>query len=725
MVFVKVDLDSLKKFSRNLDLWRTDAVNARNDGYKQCSVEDPANIAEYFGSSATMQSKLTDLFHLKGSLDTRIVNVEAVNQTGISPMDNTEGGYYLPDGVADTAENVTAYNKHAIDMGKDLAKELRGYYEGVGPTNDKAYDVLKEIQKHQDIPTFGAAFLFSFDHPTDILHAVGALYDPDDQEESQLTLSVLSHTFAAATRHRDGSDGEALANQFADVLTKKLGYDQLMSGSVLLEYNALLSQPGVAYDTGFLLTSANRLENIDQEQVRQSPLPFMRGYDYWSSGQDPMFGVVSAMGGNSEAALKYLADEGTMQGEYWIPSDKTKDRWAKLEKRTDSNFVDSFSGALAAASGYRNTPSDPNDPLYKPSGEGGYREYLENGDARATWLTAKALNHFSEDYSADKFTEKMKANVGTMLSNSPEELAAASLTEDVDGNTRFDKGPNIAGSVDGKKLTKLFYRVADNESAATAINASLGAYYHNEIEEAKSKGHIKTHEDLAEMYRRASLSQTYLNTVTEIKLKDEYDEGTAEYEMRKNKADSANAVFSTIATTGVTAVTAPIGGATALVAPALTTAGLSVVGPFDAGFYEDPKSGVPGGKEGMATPDQVLRAGAYANAADQGLLSASHADAAKRSGVLYDDKGNVVHPDPNSFTDEEWGKVNTWRESARKNAYETDSDGNAISGVDGGPILKNGSDGTVVSLDSAINDGVTEGKISAEQKLSKNPSLKK
>lgn len=721
MVFIKVNLISLRKFSRNLDLWRTDAVNARNDGYKQCSVEDPADIADFFGPNATMQLKLTDLFHLKGSLDTRIVNVEAVNKTGVNSTDDSSGGYYLPDGMADTTENVTAYNKHAIDVGEALGKKLKNECTSSYMRNDEVFLLLQEIQKHQDIPTFGAAFMSQFDSPGQFTGCVSSAYSycqyaPDPSSQREQTLNILGHTFAAATQHQNGANGTALANLYADSLTKTSGFTNTASGEHMMAFNALLDCTDAVYGTEFLVTTANRLETFDPSKVYPADPYFMSPYESRGVAQDPMFGVVSAMGRNSEAALTYMTQDGHMEGDNWMPGDKSEQRWINLSKRSDSRFVEAFSGMMAAASGYRNTPSDPNDPLYKPSGKGAYREYVKNGDARATWLTGVGLRHFSEDVSKDKFTEKIKANVGTMLANSPEELSAATLGLNVaeldeNGNPKFSKGPTINGKVDNAIINKLLYRVVDNESAVTGINASLGAYHHGLIEEAKKNGSVHNSHDLAQMYKDASKSQNYLSTVSDMKLKDVYHEGTAEYQKRKSKADTANAVFSTIAVTGVTAATAPIGGATAVLAPAITGVGLSLAEPFDAGFYADPKSGIPGGKEGMATPEELLRASAYADAADQGLLSEEHVKEAKRLGVLYDKKGKVVHPDATSFTEKNWESMNGWRDSASKNVYEPGSNG-----------VK--ADETVLSIDSSIDDGIKEGEKSADEKFKKNPSFK-
>lgn len=709
MVFIKVDMKKLQTFIFNLQDWQIDAEVQRDKVKKKVDVEDPANILSIVNSGTWLDKLTKHLDSLRGSLETRRLNVEAVNKASGISLTSDECGYYLPDGVEDNTANVTAYNMRSIENGKKLAAQLdEACANGKTKDGKTPEQIMAEIAKHQDVPTFGVGVLNHYSSPDKFLSELERNYvayvgRSGDVADGDRLLATYGHMFAAATQLGDGTYGRRLATEYANCLQS----NKREQGNRVGVFNELLRVPGTVYGTEFLYAMGTRMEELDPSKVPDPVYPGMQ--QYRTGNQDPLVGVVDAMGRNPEAALKYLADEGTMNGENWEPSDKAIERWKKLTSRKDSDFVDSLSGALAAASSYRNTSNDPNDPLYSSSDKGGHRKYVKNGDARATWLTGIGLRHFSEDMSADKFTERMKANVGTMLANSPEELAAASLRQKVgkDGN---NQGPTINGKANDIVLTKLLYRVIDNDSAASSVNAALGAYHHKKIERMKQNGQVHSGAGLADLYRQAAATQSYLQVVSKTKLDDAYKNNQAEYEKRKSQTDTANAVFSTVAVAGVTAATVSTGGAASVLLPAATGVGLSVAGPFDPGFYQKRKAGLPGVGKNSATSLETLRMQAYTDAAEKGFLYAPHLDSAKEEGIVKtDSSGKVVARDPSSFNHDDALSMNSWADAARVDGTTKDSKGN--------DVPKDGNEGTVAAIDQAVTQGSSYGKNNTEDLL--------
>lgn len=709
MVFIKVDMKKLQAFIFNLQDWQNHAEIQRDKVKKKVDVEDPANILSIVNSGAWLDKLTKHLNSLRGSLETRRLNVEAVNKASGISLTSDECGYYLPDGVEDNTANVTAYNIRSIENGKKLAAQFdEACAKGKTKDGKTPEQIMAEIAKHQDVPTFGVGVLNHYSTPENFLMSVEHNYQDlckqkGDENAGNPLMTMYGHLFAAATQFGDGKYGQRLANEYANHLQT----NKTSQGNDIATFNELLSVPGTIYGTDFLYTAGARLEDLDPSKVQPTVPPH---YFRRHTTSEPLVGVLDAMGRNPEAALKYLADEGSMDGEYWKPSDKAIERWKKLTSRKDPAFVDSFSSALAAASGYRNTSNDPNDPLYDSSAKGGHRKYIKNGDARATWLTGVGLRHFSEDMSADKFTEKMKANVGTMLANSPEELAAASLRQKV-GEGGNNEGPTINGKANDIVLTKLLYRVIDNDSAASSVNAALGAYHHKKIERMKQDGQVHSGGDLANLYRQAAATQSYLQVVSKTKLDDAYKDNQAEYEKRKSRTDTANAVFSTVAVAGVTAATVSTGGTAAVLLPAATGVGLSIAGPFDPGFYQKRKAGLPDVGENSATSLETLRMQAYTDAAEKGFLYAPHLDSAKKAGVIKTDSSGtkIIPRDPSSFSHDDALSMNSWADAAGADGSKTDSKGQSIP--------KDGNEGTVAAIDQAITQGSSYGKNNTEEVL--------
>lgn len=710
MVFIKVDMKKLQTFIFNLQDWQIDAEVQRDKVKKKVDVEDPANILSIVNSGTWLDKLTKHLNSLRGSLETRRLNVEAVNKASGISLTSDECGYYLPDGVEDNTANVTAYNMRSIENGKELASKLQEACLN-GKTKDGKYTVdqlMAEIAKHQDVPTFGLGVMNYYSTPEKFLMNVehnyqdlGKLKGKDDAGDPLMTM--YGHLFAAASQLGDGKYGQRLANDYANYLQT----NKTSQGNDIATFNELLSVPGTVYGTDFLYTAGTRLESLDPSKVQPKVPPH---YFQRQTSREPLAGVLNAMGRNPEAALKYLADEGTMSGQYWIPSENAKKRWANLSKRKDldysDDYVNSFTAALAAASSYRNTSYKSTDS-----------NYLPNADARATWLTAKTVRHFVYDVKVDDFTETMKQNIGTVLSNSPEELTAESLNVDFESS---GVGPNIGGSIERGDLTRLLYRVIDNEKASTLIGASLGEYQHKKINDAMSSGKWSSPTNLAEMYGDAAGTQGYLTEVANARLN--YDQGkdSASYAKKRENINTGLSVFSTVAVAGATALS----GGAAL--PLATSVGLSIASPEAANYFagEEQKRGLPGVAENKPSAQDLIRLQAYTDAAKNGFLRNDSVELAKSKGVLFNKDGSVIKRKPSEYTSEDATKLNTWLQKAQMEEKVIGSDGKPVKDANGNDMIKKYADETADDIDAEITQGRSRRQDMARTLLSTDKGLK-
>ena len=172
MVFIKVDLDKLGTFIKNLEDWIVDAESSRKAVRDKVSAEDPANIRDIVSDNSTMTRVTNHLSSLKGSLETRRLNVEDMNSSGVAGVAGASV-YYLPDGVEDNTKNVTAYNMNARKAGNRAALELVEANEhGKSSKGRTAEEIIFEMKKHQDIPTYASAF-FAITSPENYLDLMG------------------------------------------------------------------------------------------------------------------------------------------------------------------------------------------------------------------------------------------------------------------------------------------------------------------------------------------------------------------------------------------------------------------------------------------------------------------------------------------------------------------------------------------------------------------------
>ena len=134
------------------------------------SIEDLSDTVKTANGSTTLYGSAESLKDVSDELAKRRKEVVDLNSDGIT-IRNTDGtlSYYLPtpsEGVdpasVDTIENVRAYNSEAAANGKAEAAELKEALEspdGISSKGRTVDEILEEMRKHQDIPTYDTSFV--------------------------------------------------------------------------------------------------------------------------------------------------------------------------------------------------------------------------------------------------------------------------------------------------------------------------------------------------------------------------------------------------------------------------------------------------------------------------------------------------------------------------------------------------------------------------------------
>ena len=646
---------------------------------------DEAGVGWRLADGGTLSEKGKAVKSLADEIKVRLDEAVALNDSGISMTDGDLISYYLPDGADDTVDNVRAYNSQSVANGKSDATALE---EAMGSRDGKAGDgrtvdeILEEMAKHQDVPAYGASFVntYGVDDYVDLparlqLHYTttkvgGGQYDPDrfktDTEALNRANGVLGHVLAAATQAGGAPEGyDSWSEALYSTVTQE-GHRGRMSS-----LNALLAAPGAVYETATLTDLGDRFEDLPFHGDAASRTPgqisglhddryglfYNEGASLAGGSMDPMYGVMTAMGNNPEAASQYLTPDGSVgEDGFWVPGEKTEERWKLLTSRQwDSEVgLDAFTSAQAAVSSLRGS---------------------EDADqaASATWATARSIEYAVNDVSEDKYTETMKENLSVLAANSSQELVSTA-------NGGSPSGLGLSGDEAEQKstLTTLVYRVIDNENAAATI-ASAAAQRINENYPDVSNEIV-----LNDKYKRLGGVYGYLEGVGSLRQTDLAEEDAARSAAAKNAMGTGLSVLTTVAGNPLTGPVAPLAW----------NVGTTVVNPI---LIETLSPEQAAQVRGTSTPGRdALEAMAYADAVNSGVvpseaLSAEHAH--DQYGKPYDwyDNGRVNLPE--DLNAERTAEMHDWAGRVEDGGVFQDTDGAIDDGVNGGVARILGEDG--------------------------------
>lgn len=462
-------------------------------------------------------------------MNARRTEVVNLNSNGINNK-NPDGTYtyYLPDppegtvdtaaywASMDTASNVRTYNTQAAANAKKQAQELQTAVNS-GDT-EKAEKLRAEIEKHQDVPAYGASFVKSVGGARAYLTLVNNANQTfaTDPNKIQLMTDTLGHLLAGASQPSVG--GEQLGKDFGVAIYTSKSPDDAAA------FNALVTTTGTKYGSGFILNAADVLEEIDPKTISSGTTYLTTEYS-----TDPLAGVMELMAKDKDLSLAYLSGKGSVDKDgNWNPDKDTQHRWEKLtsrdwdaipvpqlSKRKAARPIENFSAALAQASSFRNPDAE------HPNAE---------GDARATYAAAKGMKYFASDkWPKGKFSEAMQKNMAVVVANSPEELAAASSGSSYSGS---GDGPGLnKWGVDAKDISTLVYRFGNNSDAMATVSVAAGKYHGERIEAAASAAKNGSgEEDFKNKYQQSAATTAYLEQLSNMRFDDD---------IKKNKDDAA------------------------------------------------------------------------------------------------------------------------------------------------------------------------------------------
>ncbi|WP_168708223.1 DUF6571 family protein, partial [Actinomyces procaprae] len=410
--------------------------------------------------------------------------------------------YYLPDpppGTTDeaaywrnmdTVSNVHAYNTGSVETAKAEAAELQEALEnGTSSQGRTPEEILDQIDKHRDIPTYGLAFCQTMGVDNMLDAPLEAQKDTNYAFQSQPEIidrmvDTFGHVMCAASTLYDETSYQpsvsspssphqySLASAIYNAVTEK-GHEG--RATVL---DAYLTADGTVYDADFLVGLAGLMETI--EDWPAEPKGVTWGSNNYGSDDyadkylpghttDPLAAVLNGMARNTEASLDYLAPEDwNSEDGAWVPSPQAKKRMEMLTNREWTELsMEGLSAVFAAASASR-SPSADN--VGTPSG-------TENSQ-RATWATANGITIIeAQDIPAHGQT---KHNIGIMLGNCGPEVIGLATRGDA-ASSRNDLGASLTNWDHDQKamnnaIAHLLYEASTSPEAVYEIARGTTAY---------------------------------------------------------------------------------------------------------------------------------------------------------------------------------------------------------------------------------------------------------
>ena len=675
MTFVKFDPEGVQALINNLYAYVEDTDEGRSAIYWASddrdhpvpTVEEMTSAPALYScapadgvSATTMGNAAAILLEVADDLAARRQEIIDLNSSGVTTA-APDGSltYYLPDDAEDTITNLRSYNTQAATAaGADAAAltQAKDSENGTADDGRTTDQILTDITNHQDNPIYGAAFIKATGGAQAYLDLVEDLndyycddYDGDDAAGRFTdSTATLGRVLAAASRSDSG--GELLAEDLHRVIEDKGG-----APGYMVALNMMLSAPEAVYDTDFLIGLAGRLESRDPNSMIPPTMHFINGQ---AGTSDPLTGVLTAMSNNPEAALEYLApakDGSVDDAGNWVPSQTATERWELLTSR-DRNIqhqdaAEALSAATAAASSFRNRAPSADDPV--PA----------DADARATCACGRAITYFAgEAFSKDDITDAMKQNLAVMAANSPEEIITIAEGGKLDEGSQ---GPGLANwGVTEADISTLVYRLGDDKDAMATLATGMGEFHHDRIQEAMTGSDAGTM-SLASEYQQAAASSTYIRSLSESRFTDDGAEGSAE---QKDTVGTGLSVLTTVAAAGVSALS---DGAAA---PLAFSVGSTIARPLAAEAITDALGAPAGDAVDAATSSRTLRARAFADALNHGLLSGDSDNGGRRATETAKDH-DWYHQDADgnpaintaALTNDQAKSMVTWKDQDVKN----------------------------------------------------------
>lgn len=620
MGVIKLNPDNLKKIKGLRD-------KADEAGRARASIDaESENLGDPSPSMAVETFRSDSATHIDNvracadHIETEMNRIIELNENGIATKSS---GVITVENVPDAVLQGGANEFNNWSQGALDATDLQTVLSGGTPKSGRTYDdITTSMATYKDNISYSVGLIDTITPenltqiPLDAEKTLGGGGDSSNPKsatayERSLTLAgLLGETLANASTTWSDKKSQEVANQIVNSVNSRGQYGKI---TVL---NAILDGTDTDHDhvndlkfgKTFLVELGKGLEKIDYNDVSSyynylnDGIPDHKAIGeqfigkYWlSPSKDPLSGVLSAMGNNPDAALDFLAPQGTHPD--GTPGADTA-RLLNLSKRNwDATGLSGFTAAIAAGSSKR-------------SGT--------DGTTRADDLSGFSIKYLVDNTDKGLYNAHTKAHIGQLLANCAPEVTNA-WTEGSVYNPRTRKylpGFQPISKQDlSHYITDLTYAVADNEDATGTIAAGLAEHARQRSQDSIA-GYDTDADKLAgihDAYTQGTEAVGFLTGLADQK-------SSSDAEENSSSANTAVNIFTDIVLTGVSAWGGPVSVAVSstagqLVTPAVTTLTKPVIASAVAGATGANAVQVP-----EENSERSLWAASVQDAANAGLL---------------------------------------------------------------------------------------------------------
>ncbi|BDA63692.1 DUF6571 family protein [Actinomyces capricornis] len=605
-----------------------DAVNARASDIAKCK-----NVIEDLNSNGVTVADSSGGITVEIPTEANVTSSETLSQwaqgaTDAHDLKNLDNGGRLPSG--------RSYDDlvKSIEANKENTTYANGLVDTIGPEN--LIRISLDVRE-----TFGA----------NMRYFRKASVRPGSGSEIDKLLGVALST-ASGTWSAEKS--EIVANKIVSSVDEEGEWDRItILNAILGDHDANGDHVNdLKFGKDFLVSLGNGLEELPWETMATYSNIGVKslagkGNSDVVIGPHHLSGVLDAMGNNPDAALDFLAPEGS------IPDGSraggNMNRMHELsERRWDKKGFAALTAAIASASAHR--ASDDSTMA-----------------ARADDLAGHAVHYLVKNTEEGLYSDAAKARLGVLLANCAPEVESVLC-----GATASGVGPHPeqipAASSDD--FNTLIYRVIDNEDAAGTISAGIAQHARsvaNADIAANAGNRAEQIDGINDAYVPAAEAIGALGGMADAKAGEARDDHAA----RTASAQTAIGVFTTVVTAGLTSaggsaatfMRSPAGGAATSVATTLLS-------PVIADIMV-PKTESPESKMMKSDADSALWAMAVQSAANSGDVTGddgliSQEDLKKFSGEyswIVRDADGTYRMDLSSADSDAYNKVRTWTRS--------------------------------------------------------------
>lgn len=413
-------------------------------------------------------------------LSVRLDAAQKANSLGITmPAASGRLVYYLPDGMADTVENVEQHNQQAMERARQHAEELKNFNGSEEDWNN----LSEKVEKEWDNPVYANAVIDALgpqgliDGPITVEEASSSVMHIGGGERVRMSgwdggekaAALYAHLLSTASVTWSVEKGEDFGTRMAEAAKSggpqgMSSFNAIFGSSVEKDVNGdgIMENVGLDYNDAMLVTLGHALEGHEETERRA-----LDEADPGGDTRTALPGIVHAMTGNHEAFDSWMGVGGSDSGLSQTDQEVIRDRAKSLVDKYpvgESTWTDDWASLAyqTAAGGPEMTMEDEKTRIAALAGVfdglGGTSTPVDMSSG-ARGLIGDALGVFPEgvDKSARPGNED-------------------GVTTDVSGEGYPANGNSVVPIITDQALSNLVGQVQQDEDASERLGQNMSAY---------------------------------------------------------------------------------------------------------------------------------------------------------------------------------------------------------------------------------------------------------